>query len=81
MWRSSARIFCTRDPCDPFETYIPTCISFSHKREKTNKVPSYPLSIFHRMNIELALQLLSTVAVVAVGPAVVVLLFLQKGNL
>jgi len=40
-----------------------------------------PLSIFHPMNLELALQLLSTTAVIAVGPAVVVLLFLQKGNL
>ena len=42
---------------------------------------SIPISIFHHMNIELALQLLSTTAVIAVGPAVVVLLFLQKGNL
>ena len=40
-----------------------------------------PFSIFHPMNLELALQLLSTTAVIAVGPAVVVLLFLQKGNL
>ena len=55
-------------------------ILFSY-REKTDKLPSYPLSIFFRMNIELALQLLSTTAVIAVGPAVVVLLFLQKGNL
>jgi hypothetical protein len=36
---------------------------------------------YNPMNIELALQLLSTTAIIAVGPAVVVLLFLQKGNL
>jgi len=33
------------------------------------------------MNIELLLQLFSTTALLAVGPAVVILLFLQKGNL
>jgi len=33
------------------------------------------------MNIELVLQLLATTGIIAVGPAVVVLLFLKKGNL
>ena len=42
---------------------------------------SIPISIFHHMNIELVLQLLATTAIIAVGPAVVVLLFLKKGNL
>jgi len=33
------------------------------------------------MNTEIILQLLSTTALIAIGPAVVVLLFIQKGNL
>ena len=33
------------------------------------------------MNIELILQLVSTTALVFVGPAVVILLFLKKGNI
>ena len=51
-----------------------------HRVKLWNRKGGEILSLFP-MNLELVLQLLSITAVIAVGPAIVVLLFAKRGNL